>query len=99
MNPHDKFVGTWSGTMAVAGIALGTLKINMEAGNRYTSHAIDPTSGTQVGADSGSWTISSDGLLVLKSALGAREVYSVLWNSHQRRVGWPDNFLFQIVGK
>lgn len=81
VNPNDRFLGAWSGTMAIAGIAVGILKINLDEGNRYSSHAIDPASGAQVGTDTGTWTISSDGLLVLKSSLGAKEIYSIFWSS------------------
>jgi hypothetical protein len=81
VNPHDKFVGSWSGSMSIAGMVLGGLNINLRPGNRYTSAAIDPSSGAHLASDAGSWSISENGFLVLQSDLGNKEVYSVHWNS------------------
>ncbi|MBN8677881.1 MAG: hypothetical protein J0M29_06625 [Chitinophagales bacterium] len=80
-HPHAKFVASWSGSMIIAGIVLGGLKIKLMDNYRYKSNMADPTSGQQLASDSGTWSVSENGTLVLQSDQGANEEYSVLWNS------------------
>ena len=98
-NPHDKYVGVWQGTMNVAGMVIEGLTINLNANNQYASTMSNPADGSPLNSDQGTWTISENGLLVLRSVGGMKEVYNTNWvNNNLFNATFVDGTNQELIG-
>lgn len=83
----QKFHGTWNCILSASGIAFGMAMIVINPNSSYVTYTLNPMTNELAQSDQGNWLITENGLLRFNSALGQKEVYSVVWSSSDQFLG------------